>query len=475
MTVHRIRVGAATLGLIFLAGCAVGPDYKRPEIDKPEPVDAEAALAHQRQLADWWQRFDDPTLDALIERAASDNLEIRSAVARMAEAQARLGLASAERRPTVGAQAEASRERTPATAFPIDLPGAGATTANTFSVVGALDWEIDLWGRLAREREAALATLDQSRHAHDALRLAITTEVAHGYFALLAAEQQLRITERTLASRQSTLELEQIRFDAGETDELAFRQAQAQLETTRAQLPARRAQVRHLEGVLAVLVGMSPNELSGTIDFENGSIRELTLPELHVDELPASLIERRPDIRAAEAGLTAANAAIGIAEAARLPALSLGAMLGSIARDESDLLSSGATAWSGGASLFGPVLDFGRSRSRIDTAEAMREQAELSWRATVQIAFNEVRSAMITLESATETIAAVERQVEVIARTEELAEIRYREGLVGFIELLDARRNLLEAELALSEARREQLTAAATLFKALGGGWSERK
>ncbi|QOC23735.1 efflux transporter outer membrane subunit [Wenzhouxiangella sp. AB-CW3] len=470
---RRLHQNALVLtGLLLLAGCAVGPDYQRPELEAPAPVDTEQVRAHQQALVDWWQRFDDPVLDDLIERATSDNLEIRAALARLSEARARAGLARAERLPTVAAQAEAARERTPATAFPIDIPGAGATTANTFSVVGMLDWEVDLWGRLTREREAALAQLEQSRHAHDAVYLGIVTEVVHNYFALRSAEQQLRITERTLESRQRTLELEQIRFDAGEADELALRQAQTQLETTRAQLPARKALVSQLEGALGILVGMTPDELMGEIALAEGSIREIRVPELDLDDLPASLIERRPDIRAAEAGLMAATAGIGVAEAARLPGLSLGAMLGSIASDQSDLFSTGATAWNAGASLFGPVYDFGRSRSRIEVAEALREQAELNWRASVQIAFNEVRSALITLESATETIAAVERQVEVIARTEELAEIRYREGLVGFIELLDARRNLLDAELALSEAQREQLTAAATLFKALGGGWT---
>lgn len=473
MTIRLHPIGIALPGLLLLAGCAVGPDYQRPELDAPGPVDAEAVHEHHQALADWWQRFDDPVLDTLIEQTISDNLDIRAALARTAEARARAGLASAERLPTVSAQAEATRDRSPPAIFPLDVPGVGATTSNTFSVVGMLDWEVDLWGRLARAREAALAQLEQSRYAHHAVYLGIVTEVVHQYFALRAAEQQLRITERTLESRQRTLALERIRFDAGEADELALRQAQTQLETTRAQLPARRARVRQLEGVLAVLVGKTPNELMGEIALAEGNIRAIRLPEVHLDELPASLIERRPDIRAAEAGLAGATAGVGAAEAARLPGLSLGAMLGSLARDESDLFSSDATAWGVGASLFGPVFDFGRSRSRIEVAEALREQAELNWRASVQIAFNEVRSALITLESATETTEAVERQVEVIARTEELAEIRYREGLVGFIELLDARRNLLEAELALSEAQREQLTAAATLFKALGGGWTD--
>ncbi|MFU8878702.1 MAG: TolC family protein, partial [Wenzhouxiangellaceae bacterium] len=183
-------------------------------------------------------------------------------------------------------------------------------------------------------------------------------------------------------------------------------------------------------------------------------------------------IERRPDLRAAEAQLVAANARIGVARAARLPALSLSGMLGSVATDASDLFSGEAATWNAAGALFGPVLDFGRSRSRIDTAKALRDQAELSWRATVLTAFTELRNAMITLEASTETVSAIKRQVEVIARTEQLAEIRYREGLVSFIELLDARRILLDAELALIQTRREQLTATATLFKALGGGWT---
>jgi len=457
---------------VLVAGCVVGPDYKRPEIDTPAPVTAAQALDHQRQLTRWWLRFGDPKLNALIERAASDNLNIRTAVARLAEANARLGLAESERRPTVNAQAEAVRERTPGTILPFNPSGASGNTTTTLSVAGFLSWEIDLWGRLARGREAALAELEQNRFGVEAMRLSIVTEVVSTYFALRAAELQLHITERTLQARRRALELEQMRFNAGEAGELALRQAEAQFETTRAQLPARRARVQQLEGVLAVLVGMSPNTLMGELDFGKSSIEGISVPVLDLDDLPASLIERRPDIRAAEADLMAATARIGVAEAMRLPSLSLGAMLGNIARNESDLFSSGARAWSAGASLFGPVLDFGRSRARIDIAQTQREQAELYWRASVQIAFNEVRSARITFDAAAETVAATARQVGGVARTEALAEIRYQEGLISFIELLDARRTLLDAELALSEARREQLTAAATLFKALGGGWS---
>lgn len=471
MPFHRPSHGVAVLASILVAACAVGPDYKRPEIDAPVPVTAVRTLDHQRQLTRWWRRFGDPKLDAMIERAASDNLDIRTAVARLAEANARLGLAEAERRPTVNAQADAVRERTPGTVLPFNPSGAGGNAATTLSVTGLLSWEIDLWGRLARGRETALAELEQNRFGVEAMRLSIVTEVTSTYFALRAAEQQLHITERTQEALRHALELEQIRFDAGEAGELAVLQAEAQFETTSAQLPARRARVQQFEGVLAVLVGMSPNALMSEFDFGKGSIEDISVPVLDMDDLPASLIERRPDIRAAEAALMAATARIGIAEAMRLPSLSLGAMLGSIARNESDLFSSGAGAWSAGASLFGPVLDFGRSRARVDIAQAQREQAELHWRASVQMAFNEVRGARITFDAAAETIAATARQVGVIARTEALAEIRYQEGLISFIELLDARRTLLDAELALSEARRGQLTAAATLFKALGGGW----
>lgn len=453
----------------LLAGCVVGPDYRAPALELPEEW-PEHVLLNDEVRADWqqwWHRFQDPHLDALVARAVDDNLDLRLQLARIQEARARLGLARAEQLPSVSAQAEASRERTPAAASPL----AQSSTDNLFTLAGVLDYELDLWGRLARERESAEAQLEQSVFAHDAVRLNVIADVVATYFDLRSAERQLRITQATAESREQTYRLERLRQEVGESDELALRQAQSELESTLAQLPAQRERLRILEGALALLVGMSPAELMAELDYGDTELESIVLPARVPAVLPSELLLRRPDIRSAEAGLVVANAGIGVAEASRLPRFNLGGLLGSVATDSSDLLTSAAGAWGLSATVMGPVFDFGRSASRIATAEALAEQAEVQYRATVAQAFNEVRNALVTYETSGERVEAIRRQVEAFERTLELAEVRYREGFVGFIELLDAQRALLAAELALSEAMRDRLTATATLFKALGGGW----
>ncbi|AXY41050.1 efflux transporter outer membrane subunit [Halomonas sp. JS92-SW72] len=456
------------LSTALLAGCAVGPDYRAPALDLPEQWPEHVLLSAEARAdwQQWWRQFEDPHLDALVARAVDDNLELRLQLARIQESRARLGLARAEQLPTVGAQAEAARERTPGTLSPF-----GESTDTTFSLAGVLDYELDLWGRLAREREASEALLEQSLFAHDAVRLNVIGDVVATYFDLRSAQRQLRITEATAESREETFRLEQLRFDVGESDELALRQAQSELESTLAQLPGQRQRVRVLEGALALLVGMTPAELMGELDYGDTDLEAIALPDGVPAVLPSELLARRPDIRSAEAGLIAANAGIGVAEASRLPRFNLGGLLGSAAGDAGDLFTSAAGTWGLSATVMGPLFDFGRSASRIETAEALAEQAEVQYRATVAQAFNEVRNALVTYEASGERVEAIRRQVTAFERTLELAEVRYREGFVGFIELLDAQRALLAAELALSEAMRDRLTATATLFKALGGGW----
>ncbi len=464
----------------ILSGCAMGPEYQAPDIALPEEWPEHVFLSDKQHhdWSDWWRQFQDPKLDALVKQATSENLELRLQLQRIQEARAQLGMSRAEQFPTVALQAEASRDRTPGAM----LPGNGdmepirdliESTKNMFSITGVLEYEVDLWGRLAREREAAEAMLEESAFAHDAARIGIITDVVSTYFNLRSAEAQYRITENTLASQAESYRLEQLRFDLGDTDELALRQAQSELETSRAELPGLRQRVRLLEGALAILVGKSPAELFAELDFGDSQLDEIVLPSGMPSVLPSDLLQRRPDIRAAEATMIAANARIGSAEASRLPSLNLSAFLGSSTADTTDLFTSSAETWGLGASIAGPLFDFGRARAQVETAEAQAEQANTQYRATVNTAFNEVRDALVTYDTSGERIDTIHKQVEAISHTYDLAKIRYREGMTSFIEVLDAQRAQHSAELELAEAMRDRLTATATLFKALGGGWED--
>lgn len=457
------------LAALALAGCVSGPNYERPAMELPEawPENALTAQTSTPDLHEWWRQFGDPVLNDLVERALAESPDIRRQTARVEEFRARLGLARADRLPTLDAQAGATRERQSAAAFPV--PGIDTSTTNVFSVTGLLGYEVDLWGRLSREREAASALLGESLHAREAVILGLLTDVVVTYIDLRAAEQLLRITEETVADRAEFLRLQRIRYDAGDIDELALQQARSEYESIRAELPARRQNLRVLEGALGLLVGLEPAALWETLALPEGDLGQLTPPGELPELLPAALLERRPDLRAAEAQLIAANAAIGVAKAARLPRLNLSALLGTAAGSADDLFTTSAETWSLGLTAAAPIWDFGRSRSRVETAEAVAAQAEATYRIAVRAAFHDVRNALILYESSHERARATDRLITALERTEEIARLRYEEGFIGSIELLDARRALLEARLGHTQAKRDHLAASATLFKALGG------
>jgi len=521
---NAVLKAVSVLLLAGLSACATGREYAQPELDLPQAWPEHVLLSEDDRLGwqAWWMRYNDPILDTLIARAVEDNLSIRLQVDRVREARARLGFTQADRYPTLGTQAEAMRAQqslllTPGAAGAAAPPAPGVLdqliqiqeawgrlnappgegpsglealrgvaqglqpppspprrgpTANMFSISAVLGYELDLWGRLAHQEEAAEALLDQSVFAHDAVRLNVIADVVTAYFNLRSAQQQLGITERTVSAREELFALEEIRFEGGVTDALTLRQAESQLEAARARVPFQRERVLLLQSALAMLVGMTPAELMGELDFGEGTISGITLPRGVPESMPSEMLLRRPDIRAAEAALIATTAQIGVAEADRLPRVNLAAFLGTSALDLGDLFSGAARTWGMSSNLAGPLLDFGRNRMQVEAVEAQRDQAETQYQITVTAAFREVRDALVLFDTAAERVQAVNRQVDAVRETLRLAEIRYEAGFVSFIEVLDAQRTLLEAELLLVDARRDQLYATASLFKALGGGYS---
>ncbi|MFO7788507.1 MAG: efflux transporter outer membrane subunit [Halospina sp.] len=464
----------ATLALpLFLAGCAVGPEYEEPQVDLPEEWPDEVLLTGEERAdwSNWWHRFDDPVLNRLVERALDDNLNMQLQYQRLQESCARLGLADAEQMPTIEGQADAARGRESGAANPLG----GGTTENMFSVTGLLGYEVDLWGRLESQSDAAEAALQESVFTHDSVRLSTIADVVATYTELRAAQRSLAITERTLETREETVRIERARYEGGDTDELTLRQAESELEATRALVPQQRQRVAQLKTALGVLVGMTPRELTSELDFGEGSLSDITLPEEVPEVLPSDLLERRPDIRAAEAAIIAATEEVGVAQAQRLPSFNLRGSFGSTATESDDLFTGPAETWEIGASVLGPIVDFGRNKARVAAAESLRDQAETRYRVTLQQAFSEVRDALAVYEATDERVSRLRDQVVALEQTLELAELRYEEGLTDFLTVQDTQRVLLEAELTLTNAIRDRLNATATLFKAMGGGWADGK
>lgn len=336
---------------------------------------------------------------------------------------------------------------------------------------GLLGYEVDLWGRLQRESNAARAALKESVFTHDSVRLSIIADVVSTYTELRAAQRSLAITERTLETREETVEIERARYEGGSTNELTLRQAESELAATRALVPQQRQRVDQLRNALAILVGMTPRELMADLDFGDSELSDIRLPDEVPEVLPSQLLRRRPDIRAAEAGFMAATEEVGIAMAQRLPSLNLSASIGSVATESGDLFTGPTETWEIGASVLGPIVDFGRNKARVETARSLREQAELQYRVTVRTAFREVRDALAVYEATDERVERLREQVDALKHTLRLAEVRYEEGLTDFLTVQDTQRVLLDAELTLTNALRDRLNATATLFKAMGGGW----
>ncbi len=474
---HKFTLTVAAA--LIISGCAMGPDYQAQEVDVPEVWNAQGAdlltaanhqsSANAEQWQQWWTQYQDPALNTLVERALDENLSLQIQLQRIEQARSQLGLSRANQWPMLSAQASAAREQQPTTVMPAAL--GGGEPSNQFSIAGVLSYEVDLWGRVARQRESAAAMLEESIFGTEAIRLNLITDVVSTYFSLLAIEQQRQAALDMIASQEQTLAIEEYRHERGASSPLNVRRAQASLASAKASLPDLEEAAQTTRSALAILVGYTPREMLAEIEFAEGELNAVTQPTAFPPIAPSELLQRRPDVRAAEASLQVASAEVGVAVAQRFPSLNLNALLGTAAVDTSDLFSSGSESWSIGADLAGPIFDFGRRRNAVETAEAGLAIAELEYQQAVISAFRDTRDALLLLEIAQQRLTATEAEYEAVADTYRLAKMQYDGGAIGFFELLETQRALLNVEMALSSARNAQLTASTNLFKALGGGW----
>lgn len=463
--------------LLLTAACAVGPDYERPFFSLPagwtwsEPSAGEENAAAKKTVGiDWWKSFNDPALDRLIEEGLKANTDLAQAAARVSEARANLSYSEADFYPELDVQGSAERVSNSKESI-VRGVRASSKPFNNFSLAAVVDWEIDLWGRLRRTAESDRAGLLSSEADRDAVRLAVASDIANGYFSLRAIDAQIEVTQHTIKAREGAFDYQEKQYKYGAANTLTYKQSEAELANARAQLPQlRQAKVRQ-ETALGILLGRSPKELVETPVERGAGIDAIPVPPEIPADLPSSLLERRPDVQSAEQALKAANANIGIAKADYFPTLSLSALIGLTSSEADRLLRGSARNWQAGAGLAGPLLDFGRASSNADAAAARKDQAMAAYQRAVQTAFKDVIDTMNATKNTGEQEEASLHETDARAETLRLSELRYKEGYSNYLEVVDAERNLYQAQLDRITAKQDRLSAAVNLYKALGGGW----
>lgn len=457
------RYAALALALA-LGGCMMGPDYQRPDIELPTsyPEASPGAATEMNVPADWWMLYHDPMLAQLVKAGLERSTDVRIAVARIEEARALLREADATLLPEIDANLAAGRSRSSTRTG--TLPSGSQAVRSNFLVSANTSFEIDFWGRLRRLQESARAQYMGSRYAHDVVSLTLTASIAQTYFTIRSLDAQILVSTEMLKSAEDSADIARQRAQAGLVSDLDVYQA----EGNRAQFASQIKEFQRLRAVAAHQLGV----LTGNpaLNIAAGDL-QLPTPPLPPAGLPSTLLERRPDVRQAEATSMAANALIGVARASQFPTISLTAGIGSQSAELSNLFSSGAGIWSVGLGAVGPIIDWGKHAARTEQAEARARQSALLYEQSVRNAFREVSDALSNVRISADAENDYRSRVEQGQNALRLAKQRYESGYSGYLEVLDAQRTLNTAQLAHTLNRRAFLGYTVDLMNALGGGW----
>ncbi len=461
----------ATLAASLFTGCTVGPTYRRPAVTPPAVFRGSGETtppADLTSLADlkWFDVFKDERLQEMVRTALVQNYDLREAVARVDAARANLGITRADQFPTVDGTADVTTLRFSANGeFPFPQT---FTPRRTFGsvAVNLVSFEVDLWGRLRRATEAARADLLANDENRKAVITTVIGDVASAYFNLLELDMELEIARRTLALREESLQLIRVREQGGVATLLEVREGEQLVYGAAQVIPGTEQLIEQTENAIKLLLGEPPGGI-----VRGRSLVEQEEPPSVPPGLPSSLLERRPDIRAAEQNLVAANAIIGVAKAAYFPQISLTGFLGFRSNALSSLFTKSTNAWQFVPQVAQPIFNGGRIRSNVRLAEAEQQIALVQYEGAIQNAFREVSDALIQYRQTREVRTQRELLVTTLQDRSRLAYMRYRGGVDTLLNALDADRDLFEAEIGLAQTRRDELLALVQLYHALGGGW----
>ncbi|WP_072532081.1 efflux transporter outer membrane subunit [Bacteroides ilei] len=451
---------AFILAAVFLLGsCQIGKHYTRPELKLPETLDSLSVDSNSIADYPWEQLYTDTILQDLIRKTLSYNKDMQIAAARIKEMAALKRIDFANLFPQVGARVYAEKEAD-------NYGGNKYNPDNQFDLKGVISWELDLWGKLRWARDKSLADFMGSIENQRALKMSLVAQVAQSYFELVALDNELAIVRQTVDARRESLRLARLRYEGGLTSETAFRQSQVELAKTATLVPDLERKIALKENDIAFLTGEYPHRIKRTAMLEDVTFAA-SLPV----GLPSALLERRPDVRQAEQALIAANAEVGVAFTKMFPSISLTANLGAESEELGDLLKSPYHLISG--TLLQPLFAMGKNRAALKAKKAAYEEATYSYEKTVLNAFKEAYNAIVEFNKIKEIYETRLRLEQASKSTLELAQLQYMNGVIGYMDLLDAQRTYLDAQIGLSNAVRDKQLTMVNLYKALGGGWKE--
>lgn len=458
------RLGLALVAGVLATGCTVGPNWQRPKVEAPPAWRVEPAQAAELANTRWWQAFGDPALDDLIATALRENRDLLQAAARVDQFLGSLRTTRSQFYPQFNYSGNATTNRLSENGQPPLASGVNRDYDLYTAALGA-SWQIDLFGRVRRQAEAAQAQVYASEQGRRGVVLSVVTGVATGYIALRALDRQLEIARAAAANYADTLKLFELRFKGGVVSEVELAQIQSQYQQALAAVPSLERQVAQQENLVSILLGRNP----GTI-VRGKSIEQLAAVGIPA-ALPASLLERRPDILAAEQQLRAANATIGVAKSLYFPTLSLTGALGLTSTSLGDFVNGSSAAGALGAGLVGPIFTFGRIEGQVRTAEAARRESLAFYEQVVLNAFRETNDALIGVQKRSEEREALRKRVEALRIYARLSRARFDGGVTSYLEVLYAENELFGAELNAIAALAQRYAELVNVYKALGGGW----
>ncbi len=451
--------------IVLLAGCMVGPDYRKPSVDTPQAFRYESAEARETVNTLWWKQFEDPVLEDLINEALANNKNVKIAAANIEQAAAVLTQTRSPLFPQISYTGSRTEERASEAGASPQVSALLPNPQTTYQIFAGATWELDLWGRIRRLTESARASLFASEEARRGVILSLVASVASSYVTLRGLDGQLAVAKATLATYAESVRLFELQFKHGQVSLMNVAQAKSQYDTALATIPQIESQIAQAEVALSILLGRNPGPIP-----RGKTIFELPLPEIPAG-LPSQVLERRPDILQAEQNLISANAQIGAAKARYFPTITLTGAIGNSSADLGDLFTGPSRIWSYAGTITGPIFTAGLTAGQVKEATAARDAALLSYQSAIQNAFADVEKALVARVKLADQLDAQKQLVQTLREYEYLARKQYEGGYATYLTVLDAQQQLFPAELNYALTRSSLASSYVTLYQAMGGGW----